>query len=65
MDKCDKIYIWHYITLAKMKLRLRELNIVKKRRKKLKDRILDYLAFRKFKKKIKMLFAATTHANNN
>lgn len=24
MNKCDKIYIWHYITLAKMKLRLRE-----------------------------------------
>lgn len=25
MDKYDKIYIWHYITLAKLKLKLKEL----------------------------------------
>lgn len=25
MDKCDKIYIWHVIMKAKLKLRLKEL----------------------------------------
>lgn len=29
MDKLDKCYYWHIITLSKMKLRLRELKIRK------------------------------------
>ena len=29
MDKLDKCYIWHLITMAKLKLRLKELKGVK------------------------------------
>ncbi len=29
MQKLDKCYIWHVITLSKMKLRLRELKVRK------------------------------------
>lgn len=29
MDKLDKCYIWHVITMAKLKLRLKELKGVK------------------------------------
>lgn len=30
MDKLTKCYLWHIITLSKMKLRLRELKVRKK-----------------------------------
>ena len=33
MDKYDKIYIWHEITKAKLKLRLRELKKLKEARR--------------------------------
>nr|DAF16469.1 MAG TPA: hypothetical protein [Caudoviricetes sp.]DAV33413.1 MAG TPA: hypothetical protein [Caudoviricetes sp.] len=29
MDKLDKCYIWHVVTMAKLKLRLKELKGVK------------------------------------
>ena len=33
MDKYDKIYIWHEITKAKLKLRVRELKKMKEARR--------------------------------